>query len=155
MVTIDGLPARITTVSNDLLSTSSVAYDLNFKDCPINDLRRKCFRIINHSKQYTYRFQFATVNCVKFIPAVGHLKPYFFKDIVCTVLTETPLVLNDQKIELLLCKVTYTDPQQKLLSWDERQNLIVWESSVQTQKDEIGSSQSEMKEGSIETDLYA
>lgn len=134
-VIIEGLPAKIipTFSSNASLTTPAVAYELDFKHCPVNLLKRKCFKIINHSKQFTYRFQFAIVNSITFIPAIGHLKPQFYKEIVCTFLTETPQNVNEQRIELLLCKVTYSDPQKWLLSWDERQNLIVWETNKEGQ----------------------
>lgn len=66
---------------------------------------------------------------------MGHLKPQFSKEIVCTIFTEVPLILNEEKLELLLCKVVYPEPQKQLLSWDERQSLVVWEADQQTQTD--------------------
>lgn len=65
---------------------------------------------------------------VTFIPSVGHVKPQFSKEIVCTILVEAPLILTNATIDLVICKIAYVNPQQKLLSWDERQNLIVWDS---------------------------
>lgn len=66
---------------------------------------------------------------------MGHLKPLFSKEIVCTIFTEVPLFLSEEKLELLLCKVVYPEPEKQLLSWDERQSLVVWEVDQQTQTD--------------------
>lgn len=87
-----------------------------------------------------------------FIPAVGHIKPQFYKEIVCTILVAAPTVLFNEKIDLIICKVVYSDPQQKLLSWDERQNLIVWEAD-QEQEVEDEEAISISGSGSLKTNL--
>lgn len=89
---------------------------------------------MNHSKEFIYRFEFPVLNSITFIPAVGHLKPQFNKEVICTFLTETPLIVNKQKLELILYKIKYTDPQKAMLAWDQRQNLIVWKSNEEESK---------------------
>lgn len=146
-IIIVGLPVKIvnTTYSSAVsLIAPAIAYDLDFKNCQINTLRKKCFRIVNHSKSFTYRFEFSTLDSVTFIPAIGHLKPQFSKEVVCTIFTDVPLILEDEKLELMLCKVSYSNSQKTLLSWDERQNLVVWEANIETQtEDEVAAAADE------------
>lgn len=146
-ITIDGLPAKVVSISPDSSVKPSLMYELDFKSCPVHVFRKKCFRIMNHSKNHTYKFEFANTNVLSLIPAVGHLKPQFSKEILCTMIAREPLVLENEYIDLCVYKITYLDQEQRLLSWDERQSLTVWMSENKEESLEVNSLEYESLDG--------
>lgn len=53
------------------------------------------------------------------------------------MLTENPVTLNNERVDFTVCKVFYLEAQQKLLSWDERQQLIVWKPEFESEQGEV------------------
>lgn len=96
-ITIEGLP--IVPIRNEKSNTScldiELGYELHFSYGFVNVLQKKCFKIANRSQEFVYRFEFPTFDKLVFIPAIGHLAPKSSKEIICTLLTEEPLVLEN------------------------------------------------------------
>lgn len=107
--------------------SNTLSYELNFGFGFVNTLQKKCFRIVNHSLEDIYRFQFPIYDKLLFIPAIGHLNPQSSKEIISTFLAKEPIALEKLSLMLNVCRITFPEPQHSLTSWDERQNIVFWE----------------------------
>lgn len=90
--------SRLSSISliSDINNTS---YILNFDNVNMNSLQKKKFKILNRSTSDIYKFIFkAAVQEVSFIPAVGHLRPEAYKEIIVTFLTDSPVTYDKVNI---------------------------------------------------------
>lgn len=140
---LTGLPtASLADQPRNILVVSR--YELNLGHCTLNTLTTTRFTIKNTSTEYTYRFQFPSFDKLKFSPTIGHLQPGSSKEVLVSFFTKTPLNLlkvfrNIQKMcmqylfpfqEIMQCpvsKIEYLETDDiEPLSWDDRQNIVIW-----------------------------
>ncbi|KAB0798017.1 hypothetical protein PPYR_09010 [Photinus pyralis] len=113
--------------STSTLEEDIIAYTIEFGALAVNKPRRKCFKIVNASPTQTYKFEFVNWDKVSFVPSRGHLKPAACKDVIATFKSKEPCTVEKIPLLCTLCQIEYVDPQIELLSWDDRQTVVLWE----------------------------
>lgn len=113
---------------HDIVSTK---YIMNFGQSFIKNLQKLRFSVINQSKDYTYKFQFKTIPDISFTPSVGHLKPQSKKEIIATFLSSEPVSFSAFPLKCQIFKIEYESdqlsPNAGDISWDERQELVLYD----------------------------
>ncbi|GJQ69846.1 hypothetical protein Trydic_g22394 [Trypoxylus dichotomus] len=107
-------------------------YELNFGFCALNCLKHIRFIVTNNSSLFNYRFQFPSFDRLKFSPAVGHLRPKSSKQILVTFVAMSSINLIKQTLQCAICKIEYVFGDLEPLSWDDRQNVVVWKDPSQS-----------------------
>ncbi|KAI4465642.1 dlec1 deleted in lung and esophageal cancer 1 [Holotrichia oblita] len=107
-------------------------YELNLGHCTLNTLTTTRFTIKNTSTEFSYRFQFPSFDKLKFSPTIGHLQPESSKEVLVSFFTKTPLNLLKEIMQCPVSKIEYLDTDIEPLSWDDRQNIVIWKESSDT-----------------------
>ncbi|XP_069696767.1 hydrocephalus-inducing protein-like [Periplaneta americana] len=105
-------------------------YHLDYGFCYIDKMKKRCFRIINHSDVDTYRFEWESHPNILFTPTVGHILPSTTKDIVATFLSSEPVNLKKILLKFKVAKIICTEKKKALTAWDDRQSVIKWVSNI-------------------------
>ncbi|CAH2004217.1 unnamed protein product [Acanthoscelides obtectus] len=118
-------------------SSPSFSYDLDFGFTSLNRILNKTFTITNLSFNSTYKFEICSNCAVMFVPSVGHLKPMVTKTIVASFCTNEPLALEKVNINCHVVRIEYVEPSAADISWDDRQEMMVWKLPSQTESGDL------------------
>ena len=102
------------------------AVHLNFGDCAINELHQMTFTLTNHSSTDPYRFSWASIPNISFIPNTGHLHPRCSKDIIAEFKAGEPVSFQNMSVPCKVVKITFPQPLAQVADWDDRMRIIRW-----------------------------
>ncbi|PSN36189.1 hypothetical protein C0J52_12913 [Blattella germanica] len=136
-ITIDGvdITESETWTQKKGLQPKPPCYQLNYGLCYVNTLKKSCFKITNHSRAYTYRFQWAPHPNILFTPTVGHISPKSSKSIITSFFTSNPLEIKEVDLLCTIVKIKLKDKIPDVTAWDDRQTSVKWGNELILQKE--------------------
>ena len=102
------------------------AVHLNFGDCAIEELHQMTFTLTNHSSTDPYRFSWAPLPNISFVPNTGHLHPRCSKDIIAEFKASEPVNFQNLPTPCKVVKITFPQPLAQVADWDDRMRIIKW-----------------------------
>ncbi|XP_068943597.1 hydrocephalus-inducing protein homolog [Petaurus breviceps papuanus] len=109
----------------ELLASARVDH-LQFGDCHVGSIYEVTFTITNRSQANAVRFEWPTLQALKFSPQIGHLHAGCAKDITVTLKSRSALILKKTLVKCKLSRIVFQQPVDQVPDWDNHMRTVKW-----------------------------